>query len=240
MRLRVVRDKNPESPNCWGGEGMFLVYDHRQFNVVREGFATSDVFKHLEAKNHVDSGELSGQVLQEWKDELEMQEDFSKDYFIFQVNAYIHSGVSLSLGGFGEGSSFDTSTTGYILVDRSEVQTSGEWYDKYHKGKTADEVAIDMAVGLIDVWNTYLNGDVFGFILERPEHEYILHGSDLESMLSSGNFTSAKFLELAEKREIFEEVDSCWGFYGDDWETNGMKDHIEEKDLVNLTVVKEE
>lgn len=27
-------------------------------------------------------------------------------------------------------------------------------------------------------------------------------------------------------------VDSCWGFYGSDWETNGMKDHIDSNLLI--------
>ena len=28
-----------------------------------------------------------------------------------------------------------------------------------------------------------------------------------------------------------EEIDSCWGFYGSDWKTNGMIDYIHEEDL---------
>jgi hypothetical protein len=33
-----------------------------------------------------------------------------------------------------------------------------------------------------------------------------------------------------------EEIDSCWGFYGDDWKENGMADHIEEKFHAQLEV----
>ena len=28
-----------------------------------------------------------------------------------------------------------------------------------------------------------------------------------------------------------EEINSCWGFYGSDWKTNGMIDHIHKEDL---------
>ena len=33
-----------------------------------------------------------------------------------------------------------------------------------------------------------------------------------------------------------EEIDTCWGFYGYDWETNGIKDCIREEHLENLEV----
>lgn len=49
----------------------------------------------------------------------------------------------------------------------------------------------------------YSEGDVYGFILERKP--------------------------LDDETNNWEEVDSCWGFYGYDWKTNGMADHISEE-----------
>ena len=56
--------------------------------------------------------------------------------------------------------------------------------------------------GEVETYNQYLTGDVYGFILEKPDGEHI---------------------------------DSCWGFYGDNIETNGILDNIGQsyQDLVN-------
>jgi hypothetical protein len=56
----------------------------------------------------------------------------------------------------------------------------------------------------VSVYDDYLTGNVYGFIVEER------NGDD------------------------WEEVDSCWGFYGDDIHTNGIADYLDDADLIAL------
>jgi hypothetical protein len=38
-KIEVVQDEMAESPDAWGNDDAFVVYEHRQFDVRREGFA---------------------------------------------------------------------------------------------------------------------------------------------------------------------------------------------------------
>jgi hypothetical protein len=93
-----------------------------------------------------------------------------KEYWIFPVSAYIHSGVSLSLGNCSfpfDGGGWDTLHVGAVLCSKKEWKTSKK--------------ARKYAEGQIETWNDYLSGNVYGF-------QVTFEGED---------------------------VDSCWGFYGD-------------------------
>ena len=49
-RIKIVQDDNSTSPDEWGNEDLFLVYDHRDFWVKRKGFEPRRIFEHLSAK----------------------------------------------------------------------------------------------------------------------------------------------------------------------------------------------
>ena len=61
------------------------------------------------------------------------------------------------------------------------------------------EAALEAEVG---VYSQYVSGDVWGFIAEKRDDEE--DDGDAE----------------------WEETDSCWGFFGSDVETNGMREHL--------------
>ena len=73
-------------------------------------------------------------------------------YWVFPVYAYIHSGVSLSLSRntYPHTCPWDTSFRGFALVKRE-------------KGTWKEDDAYERASGLIDEWNMYLSGDVYGY-----------------------------------------------------------------------------
>jgi adenine specific DNA methylase Mod len=79
-RIKIRQDDSCESPNDWGNEDLFLVYDHRQFYVERKGFGLRSIYEFL----HTDEKEL-------WEGHK------YHNYWIFPVDAYIHSGVHISL-----------------------------------------------------------------------------------------------------------------------------------------------
>lgn len=176
--LEIVQDEYPESPDKWGDNGLFLVYEHRQFDVRRKGFEPRAIFDHLNAKSYIERKQP--QTINESLETESYFEDLNDEYdkyHIFQVNAYIHSSVSLSLGReYPFNDKWDTSTTGYVLVSK-ELEKNIEGAQK-------------AAESLIETWNQYLIGDVWGYEVSK-----------ITKCECCGN----------EDKQI---VDSCYGFYG--------------------------
>jgi hypothetical protein len=128
--IKVCYDTNASSPDEWGNDDMFLVYDHRDFAIERDGFDPQDIFYAM--------GE---------------NKPLYKGYFYFPVYAYIHSGVALSLGRseypFNDG--WDVSFRGFALIKRQKGLS-------YRRKK-----AYEIVKSLIEEWNQYLSGDVYGY-----------------------------------------------------------------------------
>lgn len=165
-RVEIFYDDQAESPDQWEDKGLFLVHDHRQFSVTREGFDPQDIVEYLRKQ--------------------EDARDYS-DYHIFPVAAYIHSGIVLSLGSGSHfpDQSWDVSHCGFVLVAKKE------W--------TEPDAARMVAEGLIEEWNIYLSGQVYGFKLLKKE-PWVKHFPDGRK----------------EEGCDWEEEESCWGFYGEE------------------------
>lgn len=131
--IEVFIDEDVESPNDWGNDEIFLVYDHHQFYVKREGFNPTDIFERMQTGKKTYDG-----------------------YWFFPVYAYIHSGVALSLGKnyYPFTDRWDVSFRGFVLVKRMK----GIWWNQ--------DKAYEAAEGLIETWNQYLGGEVYGYTSE--------------------------------------------------------------------------
>lgn len=88
-------------------------------------------------------------------------EDYRKTHHVFGLEAYIHSGVSLALSDEGNfpDRQWDVSQLGAVFVSKKE------WPDKAAAKKAAE--------GLLDTWNTYLEGDVWGYVIEDELGEHV-------------------------------------------------------------------
>ena len=42
--IKIFPDESPESPDSWGDEERFLVFEHPQFQVDRKGFKPREIF----------------------------------------------------------------------------------------------------------------------------------------------------------------------------------------------------
>lgn len=75
----------------------------------------------------------------------------AKKYYIFLVHAYIHGRVSLSLSNekYPFTDLWDVSHCGAVLVSKEEAKTKKQ--------------AKEMAQGLVETWNDYLGGNVYGY-----------------------------------------------------------------------------
>lgn len=138
--IEIVQDEYAESPDSWGDNDCFLVYDHRQFNVERKGFDPQSIFDFV-------------QQTKRW---------FYDGYFVFPLYAHIHSGVSLSLGKnrYSFDCPWDTSFRGFVLVRRC-------------KGMYTRDVSQRVAQSIVDEWNDYLSGNVWGFYIKDESGESI-------------------------------------------------------------------
>lgn len=145
----LTQDENPESPDAWENTDCFLVHYHRDFQIENE-ICPKDVLGYIYTRN-ADAYD---------KDTAEQVE---KDYWVFPVSAYIHSGVSLSLddgfrGRLAQGHyQFDVSHVGAVLAAKEDFKTK----DK----------AKDAAAGLVETWNQYLSGDVYCLVCEKLDKD---------------------------------------------------------------------
>lgn len=140
--IEIFPDYNSESPNDWGDTGAFLVCEHREMTAKRDGFDMETV----------------GRAFTDCKDE-DGEEDayaarIAKDFHIFPIEAYIHSGIVLHFdGGAKIDRAWDVSGGfGFILVSREEAKDDAD-------GKR-------IASGILETWNDYLSGNVYGYTID--------------------------------------------------------------------------
>ena len=153
-KIKIVQDEGFDSPNDWLNDERFLVFEHRDFNIKREGFKPQDIYYYINGANY----------------------PTYKDYYIFQVEAYIHSSVSLSLFNGIKQCQWDSSVTGFVLIKKED---------------TTEEQAKEYAERLIETWNQYLSGEIYGFQIWKED--------------------KCSYCDTITE----ENIDSCYGFYGD-------------------------
>lgn len=201
-KIKIRQDESSESPDSCGNEELFLVFDHRQFSVKRKGFEPGDIYDYIMSLCHPD-------------DEFDV-EDYS-DYYIYPVEAYIHSGVSLSLFEGTTSSNWDSSVSGYILIKKNYVLE----FPNIASDQDKTDKAYELANTLIEEWNQYLSGEVYGYIVEKPDIIYSITKKKFDRLLLENDLAT-----LESEFDIdtnWEEIDSCWGFYGDP-EDSGLID----------------
>jgi hypothetical protein len=172
ININVYRDDTSPSPDRWHSDEVFIVAYHRDFTVKRDDIITKECAIAI-ARGEEDEG----------------CKEILKKYYLFGLEAYIHGGVVLSFsyeGNFPD-RGWDVSQIGFVLVKRGICKNKKE--------------AREIARSLIDEWNDYLSGNVYGYMIE------------VEDVDGSGNK---------------EEVGGCWGFYGD-YNKSGLLEEAKEE-----------
>lgn len=166
----LSQDDNPMAPDEWGNDDLFLVAYHDQF------YVESKLIDKQQARNLLKPDD----ELDEW--EKDFVKEWKAKYHIFGLEAYIHSGVMLALGHEGNfpDRQWDVSQLGLVFAAKA-------CWPNYSQAKTA-------AKSLIDEWNKYLSGDVYGCVKETFN-----------------------------KKKVQLDQDSCWGFYGYDYALECLK-----------------
>jgi len=134
--IKIYPDYDAMSPDEWNNEYVFLVGYHDDFWVDKKEFITKDEAIRL-AENDID------------KEDTKLKQ-IKKDYHIFGLEAYIHSGVSLYLSYEGNcpDRKWDVCQLGLVFVKRTETKSRIK--------------AKKIAENLLETWNDYLSGNVYG------------------------------------------------------------------------------
>jgi hypothetical protein len=132
--IKIYQDENALSPKEFNenenDDSVFLTAFHREFWVESNFFSKEDCQSIAETMKHT-------------------------DYHVFGLEAYIHSGVTLSIrneGNFPD-RRWDVSYLGLVFVSKKETKSRKKAYS--------------IAKSLIAEWNDYLSGNVYGFVIEK-------------------------------------------------------------------------
>lgn len=204
---QIVRDEDPESPRDFDSLGTMACWHRRM--TLGDIQPTVDRIEHIAELIGWDSDKQDA-VYQFWfsrakgneeeryteariKLEERIKEEFDKQFISLPVFMMDHSGRSVSTGSFGD--PWDSGQLGLIYVSKEKVRQE---YGIKHVSKAWEDKIRGYLDQEVQVYDQYLTGDVWGFRLyEVPE------GVDPG--------------ELSEEEvEALEEVESCYGFFGED------------------------
>lgn len=139
LMIKIFRDNDPMQPDDWCNPDLFLTGKHRDFYIKPpKEFHPDTVFTQT-----------------------------NKTHWALPLEAYIHSGVHLSLAHEGNypDRQFDVSCVGGVFVSK---KINGD-----DKPSITKKEARDFALSLIAEWNDYLSDNVYGFQIENAGGEII-------------------------------------------------------------------
>ena len=212
--LEIEQEDYAESPREWSNLCTMVCW-HRHYD-LGDKHSFDDVDEFFERLCYEilykEDDELYGL---HWQDKFKMLDE-SNLVLIKPINMYDHSGITVSTSnGYPYNDRWDAGIVGFIYVTKKTIFeecgniTEENWLeraDKYLEGE-------------MKTYDQYLRGDVYGYRLTKTviEQEICPHCG-----------------EVISEYEDEEEIDSCWGFYGNCLEENGIID-----ELGNLEFVEE-
>jgi hypothetical protein len=204
-RIRILRDSDPQNPRTEFDNVTVMVCEHRRYKLGDKQA----------------SDEISSYAIRGWGDvEKALREKYAP-IAIKPLYMYDHSGITISTTPFS--CPWDSGQVGFVLVPGS--QRKEQWPETLNP-QPAEEVILAWAERAIDgdvkVYDQYLTGDVYGFVVDEAVEDPTRPG---EQMIDEN------------ENPVFDKGDSCWGFYGDDWKTNGMADDLQTLVDAGYTVV---
>jgi len=186
MDIEIYQDWNSDSPQDWGDEEVFLVAFHRDFTVGVEGFSQEVCQLINEKPSDIYDESLRERVKQ-----------IKREYHVFGLEAYIHSGVSLSLSHEGNypDRQWDVSQLGLVFVSKEHC--------RLHKTARA------RALGLIETWNDNLSGNVYGYSVGDDScwgfyGDYEKEGGALQAAREAADYQAAENKKAYEARKKIE------------------------------------
>lgn len=139
---------------------------------------------------------------------------------------YDHSGITMRTSPFS--CPWDSERVGFIYITKEKARKEYGWK---LITKSRREKLIEYLVGEVDTYDTYLTGQMYGYILKDISlfSAYCEENDlDVESNIDLEDYLENEALE----------VDSCWGFYGYNHKESGLLEsatsEIPESDRVEI------
>jgi hypothetical protein len=188
---------------CWHRH--YSLGDKHNYDGIEDFFQT--LCKEVLNKGYDETAELF------WRDMLKMLQE-SDLILIKAINMYDHSGITVSTSNcYPYNDYWDSGVVGFIYVTKKTIfEERGDITEENWK-----ERADKYLEGEMKTYDQYLTGDVYGYKLTKTVIEQ-------ETCPHCG--------EVIKEYEDEEEVDSCWGFYGDCLEENGVLDELGDLEFV--------
>lgn len=239
--LRVEQDDTAESPREWDNVAKMICW-HRRYN-LGDKHNYDDSFEFL-----LDVAREVGIYTDEMEDMTneEIMTELRKDdsVCIVPLNLYDHSGITMSTSnGYPYNDRWDAGCVGYAYITKEkamkeiceyEVDENGNRIKIEHNHNNGmvtysyktkpltDETwrasAREMIDAEVEMYDQYLRGDAYGYILEK---EITVE----EKCPHCG--------EVIRTHTEMKEVDCCWGFYGTCIEDSGMFDYFADLEFVD-------
>lgn len=133
------------------------------------------------------------------------------EYVGMPVYAYVHSGATVSTSPFS--CPWDSGQSGFVYMTREDAVAG--WGEKLLTAEVRKK-ALAACEGFVKEFAIYLEEGMWGYVAEELAKRHVKVTSlDKTETLSEYD------------EETWEQVDSCWGFAGCDWKTNGMAGYID-------------
>lgn len=186
----IVYDEDNESPRKWDNISKLCIREHRRYDFPNELKINFDDLNSYDDYEVDDNYQIIETVGQHEQKKLE-------GYHMFWLDCYEHSGISFSLSGTGMQCQFDTSRKcGLIAIPKHFEWDNGPGYSGSVDYTEAE--AEEMAKADIEIYNQYMNGEVYGFRLMQSFEPIIWSDSDGRQH---------------EYKADDECLDSCYGIY---------------------------
>jgi len=170
VMLKVYYDNDAENPREWDNLSKMVCF-HRRYSLGdKHNYRVLDYHSWEDLKNAIKKDNDVAVIL--------------------PLYMYEHSGITISTTPFS--CPWDSGQIGWVYITKEDIRKE---YNIKRVTKKYIEKATKILLSEVKVYDDYLRGETYGFVLEKDG----------------------------------EEIDSCWGFYGSDFCTNGMKEQIEKE-----------
>lgn len=205
--LEIKTDDCPESPRNWDNSCTMICWHNRYDLGDKHGFHSMlefmlDLYREVTSEFWFDKHESD-----DWQDVYKALKETNL-ILIKAINIYEHSGITVSTSNaYPYNDCWDAGCVGFIYVTKKIIfEESG-----YATEETWKDVAEDFIKAEMETYDQYLRCEVYRFKLTK---KVIVQ----EKCPHCG--------EVIREYEDEVEEDSCWGFYGDCLEENGILDNL--------------
>lgn len=210
--LAIEQDDFPESPRTWSNLCTMICWNRRYHFGDKHNYDSPEEFmQHLYAD--VTEKDWCDDDNDRWEDMYE--ELLATDLVLIKpIRAYEHGKIALSTSNsYPFNDRWDSYLVGFIYVTKETIfKQCGGITEENWKERANEYIESEMKT-----YNQYLSGEVYGYTLTKKE-------SQQEKCPHCG--------EVVNEYESEIEVDSCWGFYGEVLEDNGILYQIGDLEFV--------